>query len=225
MLELAGRLAMCAEQYDLAAKHYLALTKRDGDDPQWRQELARSLFAGGKYALAAEALDARTSIKTPPAPAWTYAMLGDCHMAYSRVKEARVAYGEALSRKPKSPALMVKAAQASLAAGDTVSACRIARKALQIAPGGLDATLVLGCSLLGDKKPLDAERVLGPAVMLHPNSVTLMCLMGRCHAASGNSDEARSYYRQAVKLDPKSEVARRLFDQIEQEISANTPAR
>ena len=219
MLELAGRLALCAGKYDLAAGHYQKLTKRNGDDPQWRQELARSLFGGGQYDRAAEALEARVSIKTPPAPAWVYAMLGDCYMASARSQRAGRAYGQALSRKPKSAALMAKAAQAHLASGDTVSARKVAGKALQIAPGELDATLVLGYSLLRDKKPVEAEKVLASAVILHPGSATLLCLLGRCHAAVGENDQARNCYRQAMELDPKSEVARRLFDQIEQEIS------
>ncbi|MDP6634509.1 MAG: tetratricopeptide repeat protein [Phycisphaerae bacterium] len=222
MLELAGRLALCARQYELAAKHYLTLTRRDGDNANWREELSRALFAHGQFARASDALEARVSIVKPKAPAWVYAMLGDCYTAVSRPTQARIAYSEALSRQPDSAPLMVKTAQAHFALGDSASAGKIARKALHIAPGGLDATLVLGYSLLREKKPLEAERILGPAVMLHPKSVTLLCLLGRCHAAAGDSDEAMNCYRQAVKLDPECEVARKLFDRLEQEISANT---
>ena len=223
MEELAGRLAMSAKRYELAAAHYAKLTKRNGEDPLWRQGLARALFAGEEYARAAEALEARTSIKEPAAPTWVYAMLGDCYMAASRCERARRAYAQAISRKPNSAALTIKIAQANLACGDTAAASRAARKALQISPGGLDATMVLGYALLKDKKPREAERLLSPAVMLHPRSATLMCLLGRCHAASGDSREARNCYRQAIILDPESEVARELYSRNEQEISATIP--
>ena len=140
----------------------------------------------------------------------------------ARCERAQRVYAKALSRKPNSAALTIKIAQANLACGDTVAASRAARKALQISPGRLDATMVLGYSLLKDKKPREAERLLSPAVMLHPRSATLMCLLGRCHAAAGDSREARNCYRQAIILDPDSEVARKLFYRNEQEISANT---
>ena len=222
MLELAGRLAMSSKQYALAAGHYLALTRRNGDNAHWQEELARALFSDGKYARAAEALDARTTIKGQKTPVWVYAMLGDCYTAVSRPNRARLAYAEALAREPSSAELMVKMAHAYLAVGDTSTACSIAGKALEVAPGGLDATLVLGYSLLCARKPLEAERVLSPAVMLYPRSATLLCLLGRCHAASGDIDEAKKCYREAVKVDPECEVARKLFNQLEQKISSNT---
>jgi len=220
MVELAGRLAMCSKQYELAAKHYQALTRRNGDNAHWQEELGRALFAGGQYARAVEVLETRSTIKDQRAPVWVYAMLGDCYMAVSRPNRARLVYAEALAGKPSSPELTVKMAQAYLALGDTSTASRIARKALQLAPGGLEATLVLGYSLLRAKKPLEAERVLGPAVILYPKSVTLLCLLGRCHAASGDSDEAKKCYREAVKMDPECELARKLFSQIEQKVSS-----
>ena len=130
MLELAGRLAMCSKQYELAAGHYLGLTKRNGDNAQWQEELARALFAGGQYARAAEALEARSTIKAQKTPAWVYAMLGDCYIAVSRPNRARLAYAEALAKKPSSPELMVKMAHAYLAVGDSSTASSIARKAL-----------------------------------------------------------------------------------------------
>lgn len=220
MVELAGRLAFCSKQYKLAARHFLALTKRNGDNQHWQEELARSLFADGQYARAAEALEDRITIKGE-APVWVHAMLGDCYTAVSRTNRARLAYAEALARKPKSPALMVKMAQAYLAVGDFRSACLVARKSLAIAPGGLDATLVLGYSLFRDKKPLEAQRVLGPAVMLYPRSTTLLCLLGRCHAAAGDSDEAKRCYGEAVRADPECELAKKLFDHAGQQISSN----
>ena len=115
---------------------------------------------------------------------------------------------------------MVKVAQAYLALGDAAMAGKLSRKALQITPGGLDATLVLGYSLLLAKKPSEAEHVLGPAVMLHPRSVTLLCLLGRCRDASGNINDARNYYRQALQLDPENEAASKLLDRAGPEISA-----
>ena len=221
MVELAGRLALSSKQYELAARHYLALTKRNGDNAHWQEELARALFAGGQYARAAEAIEARTTIEAQKTPAWVYAMLGDCYIAVSRPNRARLAYAEALARKPSSSELMVKMAHAYLAVGDASTAGSIARKALQAAPGGLDATLVLGYSLFRAKKPLEAERVLGPAVMLYPKSVTLLCLLGRCHAAAGDNDEAKKCYREAVKVDPECEIAKKLFSQLEQQVSSD----
>ena len=223
LVELAGRLAMSAKQYELAAKHYAALTRRNGDNSHWQEELARALFAGGRYAEASKAIEARTTIKDSQSPAWVYAMLGDCYTAASRMHRAKAAYAKALAIKPKNPELMVKAAQACLAVGQTDQAGVIARQALKIAPGGLEATLVLGYSLYRDKKPEKAQQILGPAVMLHPRSVTLLCLLGRCHAASGDNNQARECYRAAVDVDPDCEVARKLFAQCdEQEVSSNT---
>ncbi|MCP4379301.1 MAG: tetratricopeptide repeat protein [bacterium] len=222
MLELAGRLAMCSKQYELAVGHYTVLAKRNGDNPHWQEQLARALFAGGKYAQAAKAIETRIKIKNQKTPAWIHAMLGDCYASASHLDRARLAYADALSRNPSSPELMLKLAQVYLLLGDTDNASKVARRALKTAPGGLDATLVLGYSLYRAKKPLAAGRVLEPAVMLYPRNVTLLCLLGRCHAASGDIDEAKKCYREAVNVDPKCDVAKQLFDQLEQQVSSNT---
>ena len=223
MLELAARLAQCSKQYKLAVGHYRTLIKRNGDNAYWQEELARSLFAEGQFAQAAKTLETRATIKESKAAAWVYAMLGDCYIAVSRPDRAKRAYAEALVRKPNTPELMVKVAQAHLASGDFGEAGKIARKALQIAPGGLDATLVLGYSLFRAKKPQEAESVLGPVSIIYPKSVTLLCLLGRCHAAAGEMNEAKQCYSDAIKVDPNCEVAKRLYAQFdEQQVSANT---
>ncbi|MBT3199165.1 MAG: tetratricopeptide repeat protein [Phycisphaerales bacterium] len=222
MIELAARLALCAKQYDLASGHYLTLTRRNGDNPRWQEELARSLFAGGQFAQSVEAIQARCSIKETKAPAWIYAMLGDCYIAENHAKKALIAYTEALVRKSGSPELMVKIAQTHLALGDTEAASRYARKSLDIAPGELDATLLLGYSLFRAKKPEQAEEVLSPLAILYPRNVTLLCLLGQCHAAIGENVEARKCFGDAIKVDPDCEIAKRLFDQVEQQITSNT---
>jgi len=131
------------------------------------------------------------------------------------VNRARLTYAEALARKPSSAELTVKMAQAYLAIGDNFSSARIARKALELAPGALDGMLVLGYSLLRSAKPREAEDVLEPAVMLYPRSVPLLCLLGRCHAAAGDNNRAKECYRQAVKVDPDCELAKDLFKSLD----------
>jgi len=223
MVELAARLAMSCRQFELAAKHYQALVRRNADNVQWQEGLGRAYFAAGQYEKSIGALEIRSTLKEPAAPAWVYAMLGDCYMALSRVNRARLTYAEALARKPSSAELTVKMAQAYLVMGDNASSGRIARRALELAPGDLDAMLVLGYSLLRSKKPRDAGDVLEPAAVLYPRNVALLCLLGRCHAAVGDSDRAKECYLQAVKVDPDCELAKNLLKSIERIAVSGSP--
>ena len=221
VLELAGRLAMMNEQYDLAVKHYTTLAERERANPHYQEALGRAHFAAGRFDLARDVLTTRIAMPTPGArpggkqqaapSVWVHAMLGDCCAALGRPDAAARAYRAAVELKPDSASLIAKLAQAQLDAGDIPEAVRTARKALSVEPGHLDAALVLGCCLLQTGRAREAGEVLKTAAKTAPGSPMLLCLLGRCHGAVGRDAEARACYRQALAVDPDSRLARELL--------------
>jgi len=216
ILELAGRLAMMNEQYDLGVKHYTALVERERTNPHYQEALGRAHFVAGRFDLARDALATRIAMPTGGKPealasVWVHAMLGDCCAALGRPDAAARAYKTAVELKPDSASLIVKLAQAHLDAGDIPEAVRAARKALSVEPGHLDAALVLGCCLLRTGRAREAGEVLKTAAKTAPDSPMLLCLLGRCHVAFGRDAEARACYQQALTIDPESRLARELL--------------
>lgn len=216
VLELAGRLAMMNEQYDLAVKHYTTLVERERTNPHYQEALGRAHFVAGRFDLARDVLTTRITMPTGGKPqalasVWVHAMLGDCCAALGRPEAAVRAYKTAVELKPDSASLIVKLAQAHLDAGEIPDAVRCARKALSIEPGHLDAALVLGCCLLQTGRVREAGEVLKTAAETAPDSPMLLCLLGRYYVAVGRDADARACYQQALSIDPDSRLARELL--------------
>ena len=138
-------------------------------------------------------------------------MLGDSHLALSRLRKARDAYYLARQIKGDDADAWADVAKAALALRDAPRAILAAREALRIDEGCLDALLVLGCALLLDRQAEQAAATLSGGLALHGRNGTLRCLLGKAHATMGDPRTARRWYQEAIRDDPDSQLARALL--------------
>ena len=179
----------------------------------YKQSLVRAQFLAGQHAEALVVLRELTASNDKPAPAWVHTMMGDCHMALNQPYKARDAYYVARRMKGDDADSWTNIAKAALALHDEPRAVLSAREALRVDATHLDASLILGYALLRQGLTIEAVEAISGAIALHPDSVTLRCLLGRAHAAAGDERSAQRCYRTAVRLDPDNELARALVAQ------------
>ena len=211
VFEAAGRLAMMQEMYPKATEYFEQACDLDPKNVQYRLMLARAQSLCGRHEGVGENLKAVLASKDYTAPAWVYSMLGDSCMALGKAGEAREAYFTASDRAPERPAVWVNLGKVSLAMGDADRAILAARRALSLAPGDLDATLVLGYAQIRSRRSNEAVAFLTAASRTHPKSAMIQCLLGRAYASTGRNADAKRCYALAACLEPKNKLAETLL--------------
>jgi superkiller protein 3 len=217
MFELAGRLAMMRGQYTKAVGHYEQAHDLDHENLRYREALARAQFFAGKHSEAKETLELLADADGYEAPAWVYNMLGDCHMAIGRPFEARDAFRTATDLSPTEAGVWANLARACLALDEQTKAVSAARQALYLDAKHADASLVLGYALLRAEQIGRALKVLSDAAAMHPDNGTLLCLLGRAHAAAGDETKAIRCYKAALRAEPENELAKGLLSAVDEE--------
>jgi tetratricopeptide (TPR) repeat protein len=214
---LAGRVAMLQKEYAPAATYFQAACDLDGQNVQYVQWVGRAHLLAGNYF---EAIDSFERLREDPdnqPPAWMYSMLGDSYMAIGKPHKARRIYEEAQKHNPESPRVWCDLARANLALNDTQRAILCARQGHRLDEHDLDATMMLGYSLLKSKQVRESIEVLSKAASMNESSSMLYCLLGRAYAAAGNRDKARECYRKAYRIDPQDPLAKELLGEREVE--------
>jgi tetratricopeptide (TPR) repeat protein len=217
--ELAGRAAMMLGLHEEAAIHYETALDLDPKNMPYREALGRASFFAGRYDAAAEVLEGLTDTDGYRAPSSVYTMLGDCYLALGRGYAARDAYFTASEMSPATPDVWTDLAKGCLAIGDLKRARLSARQALQLDGNNLDAALLFGYALLRQGQSARAVAFLTEAAARHRQSATLVCLLGRAHAAAGDPVRAAECYAEALRLDPGNNLARQLLQACEKRIS------
>jgi len=211
MQELAGRLAAMHGQCARAAGYYARACDLDYHNVCYQECLARARFGAGQFDAALDVLSelARREGYTPPA--WVHMMMGDCHMAAGRSAAAFEDYFRASELAPKEAAVWRSLARSALAMKDDARAVLAARKALQLDGQDAESAAILGYALIRNGQAEEACKVLRHASDGHPTDGTLLCLLGRAHAAAGDQEQALRCYTAALEADPTSVVARELL--------------
>ncbi len=212
MFELAGRIASMLDMNGKAARYYASACDLDSDNPLYRESLAKARFHAGQYKDALVTFDDLLAMDDYSPPAWVHVMRGDCYLQLGRTRDGRDAYLAATRIDPDDPRIWANHAKAALAMQDGTRAAMSARQALRLEPGHFEATLVLGYALLRDKQADQAVDVLRHALARNGSNATLLCVLGRAHAARGEHVEAMRCYVKAVRLEPKNSVARALLN-------------
>ena len=221
--ELAGRLATMHGRHKEAVKHFRRAADIDYRNPCYQESLAQAQFRAGTFPDALETLGGlirwndREPDPTRPlgesyaAKAWVHTMMGDCHMALKRHRAAYDSYCIARQLKGANAEAWVDVAKAALAIKDAPAAVRAATEALRIDETSRQGALTLGYALLQAGQAQRAMSVLAREVARHPGDATLLCLLGRACALTGDRPAARRHYRKAVEVEPDSELARVLL--------------
>ena len=228
--ELAGRLATMHGRHKEAAGHFRRAADIDYKNPYYRESLAQAQFRAGQFTEALATLrdlirwnDRKTDAsptrplgETYAAKAWVHAMMGDCCMALGRHRAAYDSYCIARQLKGANAEAWVDVAKAALAIQDAPAAVRAATEALRIDETSHQGVLTLGYALLQAGQGQRAVTVLTRALARHRGDATLLCLLGRACASTGDRAAARRHYRNAVKAEPGSKLARVLLASLDE---------
>jgi Tfp pilus assembly protein PilF len=66
----------------------------------------------------------------------------------------------------------------------------------------------------GLKDPAKTKALLTKAITVIPDSTQLLRLAGEYYKSIGDKDKARSYYQQALNLDPKDKVSQQALENL-----------
>ncbi|KPK86308.1 MAG: hypothetical protein AMJ81_01640 [Phycisphaerae bacterium SM23_33] len=212
MLALAGELAMLVAEPVKAARFYQHCLDANAADWAAREGLAKAYFFAGQYV---ESLETLKQLAAQPAycdkASWVYIVIGDCHMALDRPRDACLAYETASRIEPADVPVWVALAKARMAADDAKRAASAARQALALEQDCADAKLVLAWAMLSQGNSGDAAKILAEEAKKDPEDATLLCMLGRCYASMGRKDRAVSCYVQALRCDPGHRLAKTLL--------------
>ncbi|HWZ88417.1 MAG TPA: tetratricopeptide repeat protein, partial [Polyangiaceae bacterium] len=150
------------------------------------------------------ASDAKTASPDEIVSAQT--LLGDIHLARSRMSQAEAAYGEALKINPKAARALNGLGDALYRAGRYSEAQARFEASTQADPDDLSAKIGVAKSKLGLERVEDAGAMLKKLRDTYPQSVPVAYWYGRTLEASGDRALAETVYRGALKsqsFDPQ----------------------
>jgi cellulose synthase operon protein C len=156
--------------------------------------------------------DLQALLKSPAnaAPAELVAaetLLGDIHLARSRVALAEAAYTRALKIEPRSAPALRGLAEAQFRSGRYSEALARFEASLQSEPEHLVAQVGVAKSKLSLDRIEDALKVLRQQQKVAPTSAAVAYWLGRALEASGDKDRASSTYHVAIeKAAPSPEL-------------------
>jgi tetratricopeptide (TPR) repeat protein len=211
--ELAGRLAMLAEQYDKAEIYFQQAADLDGNNKRYPEMVIAARYAAGKHRQVLGNLHDLIARRNGDVPSWLYVMQGDCKMALGQPAGAAPAYLAATRLDPNNPGVWAALARAALASHDVGRAIQAAGEGCRIEPDHLESATLLGFALLRAERPAEALTVLQKAAEAHPADGMLQCVLGRAYQAAGNSDRARKCFQRALQLEPNNVTAKTLLAQ------------
>jgi len=127
-------------------------------------------------------------------------LLGDIHLARSRMSQAEAAYGEALKINPKAARALNGLGDALYRAGRYSEAQARFEASTQADPDDPMAKIGVAKSKLGLERVEDASALLKKLLATYPKSVPVAYWYGRALEAGGNRALAETTYRNALKL-------------------------
>ena len=209
---LAGEVAMMVGMHKKAAWHFQDCLDLEPAAAVAREGLARAHYFAGHYPEAVEALGALAEDEDhKDTSSWVYIMLGDCHLALNRPRQARTALQTATRIAPKTAKIWNALAKAALAVGDIPGAMSAAHKAVTLGGESLETAVVMAYGLMRQGRPLEAIKILDAAAQQHGEDPMVLCMLGRCYDALGRIEQANSCYRKALQNDPKHPLAKSLL--------------
>jgi tetratricopeptide (TPR) repeat protein len=133
--------------------------------------------------------------------------LGNAYMLAEDYLSAIQAYTEAYKRQPKEIDLLVRLSELCYRMKDYSKAAQFLAEVLMLNDRYLPALLVLPELLIRLGRIDDAVDLLKAALPQQPQIPELWMAAGIAMQARGDKDKARIFYREALNLDPKSELA------------------
>lgn len=132
-----------------------------------------------------------------------HTLLGDIHLARSRITHAENAYGEALKVSPKAARALGGLGDSLFRAGRYSEALARFEAAVQADPDAIDAKVGVARTMLALERVQDARDALKKLKDAHPKSMDVAYWYGKASEAQGNRKDAEEAYRAAIQNGAK----------------------
>lgn len=149
-----------------------------------------------------EAVAKRAQEASPGELVMAHTLLGDIHLARSRISRAEAAYTEALRIDPKAARALIGLGEALYRAGRYSEAQARFEAGSQADPDDVTAKIGVAKSKLMLERVEDAHNSLKKLRESHPKSLGAAYWYGRALEALGNREQAENAYREALTKDP-----------------------
>jgi tetratricopeptide (TPR) repeat protein len=149
-----------------------------------------------------------------PAPS-DFVRLGDYSEASGREDQASEWYRQGLQLYPRDAALNRRLGELLLRHGELGPAETYLRRATSLEPVDTYAYRLLGQLLLQQENWVGAQDPWHKLALLKPDDVWAQVRLGDISARLGRLEQARAYYRQALRLSPRLRYARQQLEDLE----------
>lgn len=208
LLTLADQAAR-GGQLDDSAAFLQRVVDADPKAAMPRMMLARVYVRQGKPALAEQS--AREGYNRDPDDLPTTAVMGEILMAVGKFREALGFFSQVVERQPESPVAWYNRARAQVALDERTDARRSLRRALELQPDWLQASVLLALLEMRDEQP---EQALEIAKMLqdkYADQAAAHVLEADIMLNMERYAEAAAAYDRAYEIQPTAIVALRSY--------------
>jgi predicted Zn finger-like uncharacterized protein len=176
--------------------------ERNPDHAGARILIARVTWNQGGEASATKLLEEVTKggKASPEEMVAAYTLLGDVHLARSRISQGEAAYSEALKIDPKASAALVGMGNALYRAGRFSEALARFEGASQANAADIEAKVGVVKTTLALERYQDALASIKQLFAANPKSMLVAYWYGRVLEGNGNRKEAEIAFREAIKL-------------------------
>jgi tetratricopeptide (TPR) repeat protein len=209
-----GVEAQGREQWEDALEHYRRAARADPDDHTANLNWGQSANHLGLYAEARDAL--RASLTLDGNDWRAHQQLGTALARLGSPRDAAAEFEKALRLQPEEHSLRLSLGASLEAAGDQAGAERSFRMLTEQEPNDADAWFNLGVLLKrrSGRGP-EAIRCFERAVALDPRRVPALGNLAELELGEGNREQAAVHLRALLEVDPSSERARALLNEVE----------
>ena len=147
---------------------------------------------------------------------WSYHLaMGDCYLKLGRFHQAQRCFEHVSNHDSTNPAVWTRLSQTALARNDLDTAHKYASRALAIKPDFADGLIALAYINFQRRQYLQAEQIIRRALAADSQNAMAYCLLGQILQARGSGEQAVACYRQALQLDPRNSLAKKLMLEID----------
>jgi Flp pilus assembly protein TadD len=181
------------------------------DDPTIREHLAMALFYNRQYSESAEILSDLVTNEAFSHRPDLLMTLGQCQLETEQVSQAAANLESASEMMPQSAGVWLELARAQMQLNNLRRAEYALGRSLAIDNIGGQGWLLMGYLRLRQSRFTEAYDAFEHANRADPSDPLNLCMLGLALDKLGRADEAATYYRQALRIDPRDEMASQLM--------------
>jgi TonB family protein len=201
-----GLILFNTKQYKLAEEEFRQEIVDNPDNSRAHAMLAMSMSQLAQFNEAEK--QAKLAIANAPDYAYAHYALACALNCLRKKSDAEACVNEAIRLDPNDPSFYALASRIAMEKGQFQAGLDLAERGLQHKPDDFDCTTNRAVALIHLGKIDEADAVLEAALSMNPQSCVAQINKGYVAFRKKNYTLAMDYYREALRLEPNSQMAR-----------------